>query len=167
MTEPLVMTFRYEKALEAPVPKVEMNEDQIEIKMHAPLPYTSNWEETDPVQKCFKLGDEFYNVVERRYESDTLYFTLQRNLNARDKFDALSSILNALKTDSSKSNPKQAPRHAAAEDFMKVFSPALPPALVSGHFSSLEKDRRTSIWHYAFFLPAPPLPVVVPPPDYA
>ena len=166
ISEPLVMSLHYARALETPLPKVATNDEQIEIKVHAPLPYTGNFEETDPVQKCFKLGDEFYNVVERRYENDTLYFTLQRNISARDKFDALSSILNNLSSDD-QSNKQPLSHHApSSKDFMTVFSPSTAPALV-WQDRYWEKELKTPVWHYSLLLPAGFLSVVVPPPDCA
>ncbi len=162
----MVVSLGYTKALETPVSKATANDEQIEIKVHASLPYTGNFEETDPVQKCFKLGEEFYNVVERRYENDTLYFTLQRNISARDKFDALSSILNNLSSDDT--SHKQQPVHNApsAKDFMTVFSPSAAPVVVWNN-SSWENNLKTPVWHYNLFLPAGFLSVVSPPPDCA
>ncbi|MCC6279662.1 MAG: hypothetical protein IT262_03615 [Saprospiraceae bacterium] len=167
ISEPLVMSLHYAWALETPLPKAAMNDEQIEIKVHAPLPYTGNFEETDPIQKCFKLGDEFYNVVERRYENDTLYFTLQRNISARDKFDALSSILNTLSSDEQSNRQQPLSHHApSAKDFITVFSPMAAPAVVR-HYSPWENDLKTSFWHYNLYLPTGFLSVVVPPPDCA
>jgi D-tyrosyl-tRNA(Tyr) deacylase len=163
-----MMSLRYTEALEAPVPKMEAQADQLVIKVHASLPYTGNWEESDPQQKCFKVGEEFYNVVERRYENDTLYFTLQRNVNVRDQFDALSSIMHDL---SSGENAHKQPlsHHTApsAKDFLTVFSPSsVSPAVVMGTHHR-EMERQASIWHYAFFVPTHCLSVSVPPPDCA
>ncbi len=167
ISEPLVMSLHYTRALETPLPRAAMNDEQIEIKVHAPLPYTGNFEETDPVQKCFKLGDDFYNVVERRYENDTLYFTLQRNISARDKFDALSSILNNLSSDDQSHKQQPVSHHApSSKDFMTVFSPAISPMLV-GCNHPWNSALKASVWHYTFFLPTSPLSVLVPPPDCA
>lgn len=160
------MSLRYTDALAAPVPKMDVESEQIVIKVHAQLPYTGNWEESDPQQKCFKVGEEFYNVVERRYENDTLYFTLQRNLNARDKFDALSTILNDLPAGDNAH--KQPGHHTApsAKDFLTVFSPSASPTVVM-NTTDWEIERAASVWHYFFFLPTNASPVTVPPPDCA
>ncbi|HOY03878.1 MAG TPA: hypothetical protein PLO67_00675 [Saprospiraceae bacterium] len=165
--EPLMMSLRYTEALAAPVPKIDKEDEQIVIKVHASLPYTGNWEESDPEQKCFKVGEEFYNVVERRYENDTLYFTLQRNLNARDKFDALSTILNEL--NSGENTHKQQPGHhnaPSAKDFLTVFPPSVSPAVVMNP-TTWEIELRASVWHYSFFVPTHWSSVIVPPPDCA
>lgn len=163
VSEPLVVCLDFSKAMATPVPKVETMDDQIEIKVHAPLPYTSNWEETDPVQKCYQLGKEFYNIVERRYENDTLYFKLQRNLNARDKFDALSSILNTLNAEEKGQQPNKA-NAPSAKDFLTVFSPNISPVFVTNTYY-MEASFQTTIWHYAFFLSGCWLAILVPPPD--
>lgn len=162
-----MMSLRYTNALEAPVPKMDKEDEQIVIKVHASLPYTGNWEESDPEQKCFKVGEEFYNVVERRYENDTLYFTLQRNLNARDKFDALSTIMNDLI--SSEKSQKQQPSHhngPSPKDFLTVFPPSVSPVVVM-HSTDWKIELRASVWHYSFFMPTNWTSVTVPPPDCA
>lgn len=161
----MVMTLSYTKALEMPLPKPTMNDEQIEIKVYAPFPYADTWSDTDPVQKCFQLGDEFYNVVERRYEQDTMHLTLQRNLGVRDKFDALSSILNTLSA--SEKSRKQTPlrNSPSAKDFMTVFSPSTAPILVCGH-SYLENSLSAAFWHYQFHLPSGYVVVPAPPPDF-
>lgn len=166
IAEPLAVCLRYTKALETPVEKQQDDAEQIVIKVHASLPYTGNWEESDPDQKCFKVGDDFYNVVERKYENDTLYFTLQRNLNARDKFDALSTILNDLSSDA-QSN-KQPYHHSApsSKDFLTVFSPSDAPVLMM-NATNWENFRKATVWHYTFFLPTHASPILVPPPDLA
>lgn len=167
ISEPVVVCLSYTRALETPLPKVATNDEQIEIKVHASLPYTGNFEETDPVQKCFKLGEDFYNVVERRYENDTLYFTLQRNISARDKFDALSSILNTLSSEEQSNKQQPLSHHTpSAKDFMTVFSPTAAPAVVR-HNSLWENELKTPFWHYKLYLPTAFLSVVSPPPDCA
>lgn len=161
----MVASLHFAKAMETPVPHVTADEQQITLKIYAPLPYGTNWEEIDPVQKSFKKEDAFYNMVERRYVNDTLYFTLQRNLNAHDAFDALSSIINTFVSAEHQKSP--ASHHApSATDFMTVFPPSTPPVMV---FSTHHRlcDRRASVWHYAFFLPLHCAPVLVPPPDWA
>ncbi|MCA0237289.1 MAG: hypothetical protein LCH81_12975 [Bacteroidetes bacterium] len=163
--EPLLISLRYTEALQTPLPKMENESDQITIKVHASLPYTGNWEETDPVQKCIKVGDEFYNVVERRYENDTLYFTLQRNLNARDRFDALSMIMTDLSSEN-QTHKQPVSHHNApsAKDFLTVFSPSVCPEVVV-HAPTGQTTQRTAAWHYAFFVPTNWANVLSPPPD--
>lgn len=163
--EPLLITLRYTEALQTPLPKMENESEQITIKVHASLPYTGNFEEADPVQKCFKVGDEFYNVVERRYENDTLYFTLQRNVNARDRFDALSMIMTDLSSDS-QTHKQPASHHntPSAKDFLTVFSPSVSPEVVV-HALPGQTQQHTSVWHYNFFVPTNWASITSPPPD--
>lgn len=167
IAEPLVHSLRYEAALETPVQKAQADDEKIVIKVHASLPYTGNWEESDPEQKCFKLGDEFYNVVEKRYENDTLYFTLQRNLNARDKFDALSAIMSDLSSDAN--SHKQPYHHSApsSKDFLTVFSPSNAPVFVTNAAPNWKNADKATVWHYDFLLPTLCSPVLAPPPDFA
>ena len=164
ISEPMVAGLRFASAVEKPLPKITASDEQIEIKIYAPLPYGVNWEEVDPIQKSFKKGDAFFNMVERRYVNDTLYFTLQRNLNAHDEFDALSSIVNALISDDQQQQQSSHHTTTSAEDFMKVFPPSTPPALVlCQHRRPL--DLRANAWHYVFSLPTRFLTIVAPPPD--
>ncbi len=161
----MVAALRFARAVETHIPTITTNDQQIEVKIYAPLPYGTNWEEIDPIQKSFKKGDAFYNMVERRYVNDTLYFTLQRNLNAHDAFDALSTIVNAIAL-GEKQQQAPIPKHhptVSAADFMTVFPPSNPPAMVlSKH--RWHHDRQASVWHYAFFLPTRWSLVRVPPP---
>lgn len=160
----MVASLRFAKAVERPLPKITADDRQITLKIYAPLPYGTNWEELDPIQKSFKKEDAFYNMVERRYVNDTLYFTLQRNLNAHDAFDALSSIVN---TFVSAEHQKAPSSHNApsATDFMTVFPPSTPPDVVFFKHNWPFKPN-VSVWHYAFSLPIHCAPVLVPPPDW-
>lgn len=165
MLEPMAASLRFTDAMETPVPKITTTDEQISVKIYAPLPYGANWEEEDPIQKIFKKGDAFYNVVERRYVNDTLYFTLQRNLNAHDAFDALSSIIEAVALDKTR-HPSQAHHTLSAEDFMTVFPPAEAPAVVRSRAQGQGLAPMLQ-WHYAFFLPDYRPGVLSPPPDCA
>lgn len=161
----MTAALRFASAVEKPLPKITTSDAQIEIKIYAPLPYGMNWEDLDPIQKSFQKGDAFYNMVERRYVNDTLYFTLQRNLNAHDEFDALSSIVNAILSDDQQHQTPASHHHStAADDFMKVFSPSFPPSMVRCNHE-LGRDLPSAIWHYTFFVPTSLSTVLAQPPE--
>lgn len=166
IAEPMVATLRLVSAMEQPVPQITASTGQIEVKLYAPLPYGVSWEEAAPLQKAFQKGDAFYNLVKRRYENDTLYFTLERNLNAHDAFDALSSIVNTLLSDGQGDHSSTHHTTTTAEDFMKVFPPATPPRMVA-HACQWHDVYSVPIWHYALRLPICTAEVPVPPPDFA
>lgn len=166
IAEPMVATLRLVSAMEQPVPQITANTGQIEVKIYAPLPYGVSWEEAAPLQKAFQKGDAFYNLVKRRYANDTLYFTLERNLNAHDAFDALSSIVNTLLSDEQGDRSSTHHTTTTPEDFMKVFPPATPPRMVA-HACQGCVVYTAPIWHYTLRLPAQTAEVPVPPPDCA
>jgi hypothetical protein len=62
------------------------------IKLPISLPYTAEWQ-SDGNHQLIRNQHEFYNIVEQRYENDTLYTVLQSNQAARDQFFALADMV--------------------------------------------------------------------------
>jgi hypothetical protein len=54
--------------------------------MPVSLPYATAWEDTSGKEGLIQHGDHFYNIVEQRYQNDTLYTTLKTNISAREHF---------------------------------------------------------------------------------
>lgn len=65
---------------------------QVVIKLPVSLPYTAEWQ-SDGNHQLIRNQNEFYNIVEQRYENDTLYTVLQSNQAARDQFFALADMV--------------------------------------------------------------------------
>jgi hypothetical protein len=76
------------------------------VKLPVSLPYANTWEDTDGKEGLIKHGNQFYNIVEQRYQNDTLYTTLKTNISAREKFFSLVEEMNDLSGQATKSNNK-------------------------------------------------------------
>ncbi|WP_341224624.1 hypothetical protein [uncultured Arcticibacterium sp.] len=74
----------------------------LEIKMAMALPYASEWESPKKGNGLFEKNGEFYTLVERNFENDTLYFKYIKNTNAREIFSMLSD-----KVDNNQDSDKQ------------------------------------------------------------
>lgn len=66
------------------------------VKLPVSLPYATNWEDTEGKEGLIKHGDQFYNIVEQRYQNDTLYTTLKTNISAREQFFSIIEEMNEL-----------------------------------------------------------------------
>ncbi len=67
----------------------ELGEEFVEIKVPLSIPYGTKWQNDNPTG-LIRYGDKFYNIVEQRYENDSLYTLMQANLSAREQFFALA-----------------------------------------------------------------------------
>ncbi|WP_250630307.1 hypothetical protein [Rhodoflexus caldus] len=65
---------------------------KVVIKLPVSLPYTAEWQ-SDGNHQLIRNRNEFYNIVEQRYENDTLYTVLQSNQAAREQFFALADMV--------------------------------------------------------------------------
>jgi hypothetical protein len=66
-----------------------LSEERITLKVPLALPYGTAWNNDTPEGLIHYEGD-FYNIVEQRYENDSLYTVMQANLSAREQFFALA-----------------------------------------------------------------------------
>lgn len=66
-----------------------LGDERVEIKIPLSIPYGTSWQNDDPTG-LIRYGDKFYNIVEQRYENDSLYTVMQANLSAREQFFALA-----------------------------------------------------------------------------
>ena len=67
----------------------DSGEDYLVLKVPLSLPYVAAWQNDDPTGLVQYEGN-FYNIVEQRYQNDSLYTVLRSNLTARDQFCALA-----------------------------------------------------------------------------
>jgi hypothetical protein len=86
----------------------ETPEDEwVVVKVPVSLPYATDWEDTSGKEGLIKHGDQFYNIVEQRYQNDTLYTTLKTNISAREQFFSIVEEMNELAgKDAEKSHSK-------------------------------------------------------------
>lgn len=66
-----------------------LSDERITLKVPLALPYGTTWSNESP-EGLIRYGGDFYNIVEQRYENDSLYTVMQANLSAREQFFALA-----------------------------------------------------------------------------
>ncbi|MDI9877955.1 hypothetical protein [Flectobacillus longus] len=84
---------------------IEESGDYYWIKQPLQLPYQNNWTESRPIEGKVKHGENHYNLVEQRYQNDTLYTLCKLDDNARFRFMELAEHI----TDHVKEHSSQAP----------------------------------------------------------
>ena len=141
-----------------------MSEERITLKVPLALPYGTTWNNDSP-EGLIRYEGDFYNIVEQRYENDSLYTVMQANLSAREHFFALADrIQQEFGHDVNKTgNP--------LEKSSKVFSAAIKHYLSTQRrvtffvWDLLEGTPRASSYSVAWsaYGPSP----ATPPPDQA
>lgn len=66
-----------------------MGEERITLKIPLSIPYGTTWQNETP-EGLIRYEGSYYNIVEQRYENDSLYTVMQANLSAREQFFALA-----------------------------------------------------------------------------
>lgn len=74
----------------------EANDEFLEVKIPISLPYTADFHNTSPTEALIQYKGEFYNVIEQRYENDTLITKIKTNQSARERFASLSDEINTI-----------------------------------------------------------------------
>lgn len=138
----------------------QLGEEFVEIKIPLSIPYGTNWQNDDPTG-LIRYGDKFYNIIEQRYENDSLYTLMQANLSAREQFFALADKIQQEFGHDQATNP--------LERSVKLFSTAIKHYMAS--------DRRVTFFIWEVMRESTPVPAyhdllsffelspVSPPPD--
>ncbi|WP_207504376.1 hypothetical protein [Telluribacter humicola] len=85
--------------------KGRLGDEWVVLKVPLSIPYGTAWQNDDP-SGLIQYNGNFYNIVEQRYENDSLYTVLRSNLSAREQFFAIADQLQQqLGQDTEKSNP--------------------------------------------------------------
>jgi hypothetical protein len=165
ISEPMVVALRYENAKDVAASDLVNTEEQIELKVYMPLPYGSDWENKSPFPESIKRGNNFYNVVERRYVNDTFYVKMQLNHNAREQFDALSVAVNSLLSDENQ-DKQESPKTAtiSLDDLIKIFPPPVSSTIVKANYAS-QSDLTASVWYVNCPLSTANSSIFIPPPE--
>lgn len=159
------MSLRYAAAEKSPLSHIVDKNGQMELKIYAPLPYGSNWEDNDPTQEIFQKDNNFYNIVARRFQNDTFYLKIQYNLAAKDRFQQLSEAINTALLQKTQSDGKSSTKTSfSLEDLIKVFPPPIAPTIVQYHSES-KIGYHPTVWCYTFCLPKGDSPIFAPPPE--
>lgn len=149
-----------EKIHETPV-AANLGEEWVELKIPLSIPYGTSWENDAPAG-LIRYGDKFYNIVEQRYENDSLYTVMQANLSAREQFFALADKIQQEFGHDQAGNP--------LEKSAKLFSSAIK------HYMTSQRQVTFFLWEvignktafadyglaYTNYEPSP----VSPPPDF-
>jgi hypothetical protein len=167
ISEPMVVALRFGNAVDVSASELVKIEEQIELKVYMPLPYGSDWENKSPFPESVKRGNNFYNVVERRYVNDTFYVRMQLNHNAREQFDALSTVVNALMADKDQ-DKKQSSKTATVslDDLIKIFPPPVSSTIVKADYA-FKSALKASVWHFNCPSSTSNASIFIPPPERA
>jgi hypothetical protein len=161
----MVVALRYENAKEVAVSELVNVDEQIELKVYMPLPYGSDWENKSPFPESVKRGNNFYNVVERRYVNDTFYVRMQLNHNAREQFDALSTAVNSLMAEKSQDKkPSSKTTTVSLDDLIKIFPPPVSSTIVKANYV-VKSDLNASVWHFNCPSSTSNASIFIPPPE--
>ena len=89
---PVYLWFQYEQESNyhtSSLQKID-NPEILELKVSLSLPYASNWEEAKESEGLFEYQGDYYTLVNRHMQNDTLYFKYIKNNNAREIFGLLA-----------------------------------------------------------------------------
>ena len=164
ISEPMVVALRYVNAVDVAASELVNIEEQIEFKVYMPLPYGSDWENKSPFPESIKRGNNFYNVVERRYVNDTFYVKMQLNHNAREQFDALSTAVNSLLSDKNQDKKQSSKTTISLDDLIKIFPPPTSSTIVKADYV-VKSDLNASVWHVNCPSSTSNSSIFIPPPE--
>jgi hypothetical protein len=165
ISEPMVVALRYVNAVDVAASELVNIDEQIEFKVYMPLPYGSDWENKSPFPESIKRGNNFYNVVERRYVNDTFYVKMQLNHNAREQFDALSTVVNSLSFDKNQGKKQSSKTSTVSlDDLIKIFPPPVSSTIVKANYA-LKADLNASVWHFNCPHSTSNASIFIPPPE--
>ena len=161
----MVVALRFVNAMDVAASDLVNVEEQIELKVYMPLPYGSDWENKSPFPECIKRGNNFYNIVERRYINDTFYVKMQRNHNVREQFDALSTAVNSLLADKDQDkNQPSKTTNISLDDLIKIFPPPTFSTIVKANYAP-NTGLTAAIWHFRCTLSTSDASIFIPPPE--
>jgi hypothetical protein len=144
-----------------------VEEDEwVVVKMPVSLPYANDWEDTSGKEGLIKHGGQFYNIVEQRYQNDTLYTTLKTNISAREQFFSIVEEMNDLSGKAAENTHK-----SPYSSLVKLFK-QLSTVYISSFFTQHTNDlaacftkAQLSLTTISFISPA--FPVNTPPPKFS
>jgi hypothetical protein len=165
ISEPMFVALRYENAKDVAVSELVKVDEQIELQVYMPLPYGSDWENKSPFPESVKRGNNFYNIVERRYVNDTFYVKMQLNHNAREQFDALSVAVNSLMADKDQDKKQSSKTSTVSlDDLIKIFPPPVSSTIVKADYA-FKSDLNASVWYFNCPKSTSNSSIFIPPPE--
>jgi hypothetical protein len=147
------------------VASAAVNEDEwVVVKMPVSLPYANEWEDTSGKEGLIKHGDQFYNIVEQRYQNDTLYTTLKTNISARERFFSIIEDINNLTGKAAEKSSKN-PYSSLVKLLNQVSAVYISSYFTQNnlHLDAYLHKARATFQSVSFLSPA--FPVTTPPPQ--
>jgi hypothetical protein len=140
-----------------------LGDDWVVLKVPLSIPYGTSWQNDEP-SGLIQYKGNFYNIVEQRYENDSLYTVMRSNLSAREQFFAIADQLQQqLGQDSEKSNP--------VEKSAKLLSGALKHYLPTQYHVTLfwweQVPENAPVPTFQAFVPSSLATPSTPPPELA
>jgi hypothetical protein len=146
--------------------KIVAEDEWMVVKLPVSLPYATNWEDTEGKEGLIQHGDQFYNIVEQRYQNDTLYTTLKTNISAREKFFSLVEEMNDLTGQAAENTTKKP--YSSLLKLLNQLSTVYISSYTSQHTPQLAAHIAQAL--AAFQSPSflsPGFPVTTPPPKFS
>lgn len=141
----------------------QQDAEVLTIKIPFSLSYNNDWEESVASDGLFEYEGQFYTVLSKNFQSDTLYFNCIKNHNAREIFSALSEKMQAYNGNDANS---EAPTKSSGS-FIKLLNLNYYLSEYSTfHFikAHLALENKITIHHISFYT-SPFLSQNTPPPD--
>jgi hypothetical protein len=140
-----------------------MGDDWVVLKVPLSIPYGTAWQNDEP-EGLIQYQGGFYNIVEQRYENDSLYTVMRSNLSAREQFFAIADqIQQQLGQDT--------PRGTAGERTAKLLSGTLKHYLPTHYEVTLFwwelVPPSTPLPHHPHLVPSTFTTPTSPPPEWA
>jgi hypothetical protein len=129
IAEPAMLALHFEES--AAAASFEVSEAITRtIKLYHPLPYHNDTKVQKEISELYQEGNNFYHIVEKCFERDTFYITIQENTSARERFFALADAVSDLKVNQIEEKSDTPPvKSFSLDDITKLFSPAATPIL--------------------------------------
>lgn len=138
------------------------NPEILELKVSMALPYASNWDEAKESEGLFEYQGDYYTLVNRHMQNDTLYFKYLKNNSAREIFSLLSDHAAVEHSDQDSTPPSN-------DYLMKWMAAKYIKTSRSFDFDQLEWLHKNSVQtaHYTQFYQSPELSLLSPPPKFS
>jgi hypothetical protein len=146
----------------------ENPEDEwVVVKLPVSLPYATEWKDTDGKNGLIKHGDQFYNIVEQRYQNDTLYTTLKTNMSAREQFFSIVEEMNEITGKEAESRHAKSPYTSLLKLFNQLSTVYIASYFTQAYPQQLSYSSKALAAYQTSSFLTPPFPVHTPPPKFS
>jgi hypothetical protein len=139
-----------------------MGEERVTLKIPLSIPYGTTWNNDTP-EGLIRYEGDYYNIVEQRYENDSLYTVMQANLSAREQFFALADRMQQ------EFGHEEGKARNPLEKGARIFSGAIKHYMAFSQkvtfFLWEIAERRAPVYDYQVVFTTSELTPATPPPD--